>query len=146
MAFVGDGGSNQGTFLESLNLSSVWNLPCVFVVENNGYAEATPAAYHLGGPDVAGVGLQGEPTDAVGVLQHRLPDHPHGQAGEPVGHGSGLLGHLAQRLLPVEVLAAGDEPHLVGVERGGERGSGHERSSGVVRGSVASDAVARRRD
>jgi len=63
VAFTGDGGSNQGTFLESLNLSSVWGLPCVFVVENNGYAEATPAAYHLGAPDIArradGFGLPG---------------------------------------------------------------------------------------
>jgi pyruvate dehydrogenase E1 component alpha subunit len=67
VAFVGDGGSNQGTFLESLNLSSVWNLPCVFVVENNGYAEATPSVYHLGQPDVAkradGFGLPGVVVD-----------------------------------------------------------------------------------
>jgi pyruvate dehydrogenase E1 component alpha subunit len=41
ISFVGDGASNQGTFLESLNLASVWNLPAVFVVENNGYAEST---------------------------------------------------------------------------------------------------------
>ena len=41
ISFVGDGASNQGTFLESLNLASVWNLPVVFVVENNGYAEST---------------------------------------------------------------------------------------------------------
>ncbi len=41
ISFVGDGGANQGTFLESLNLASIWSLPCVFVVENNGYAEAT---------------------------------------------------------------------------------------------------------
>jgi pyruvate dehydrogenase E1 component alpha subunit len=63
VCFTGDGGSNQGTFLESLNLASVWSLPVVFVVENNGYAEATPAAYHLGQPDVAkradGFGLPG---------------------------------------------------------------------------------------
>src|SRR5207245_4380677 len=38
VAFTGDGGSNQGTFLESLNLAAAWHLPCVFVVENNGYA------------------------------------------------------------------------------------------------------------
>jgi pyruvate dehydrogenase E1 component alpha subunit len=67
VAFVGDGGSNQGTFLESLNLSSIWSLPCVFVVENNGYAEATPAAYHLGQPDIAkradGFGLPGVVVD-----------------------------------------------------------------------------------
>jgi len=63
VCFTGDGGSNQGTFLESLNLAAVWALPVVFVVENNGYAEATPAAYHLGQPDIAkradGFGLPG---------------------------------------------------------------------------------------
>ena len=41
ISFVGDGASNQGTFLESLNLASIWNLPVIFVVENNGYAEST---------------------------------------------------------------------------------------------------------
>ena len=49
VSFTGDGGSNQGTFLESLNLASAWNLPAVFVVENNGYAESTPALYHQSG-------------------------------------------------------------------------------------------------
>ena len=44
VAFFGDGGSNQGTFLESLNLPSVWKLPAIFVVENNGYAEARRAS------------------------------------------------------------------------------------------------------
>ena len=40
VSFTGDG-SHQGTFLESLNLAAVWELPVVFVVENNGYAEST---------------------------------------------------------------------------------------------------------
>jgi TPP-dependent pyruvate/acetoin dehydrogenase alpha subunit len=67
VSFNGDGGSNQGTFLESLNLASAWHLPCVFVVENNGYAESTPSLYHQSGVDVAkradGFGLPGVVVD-----------------------------------------------------------------------------------
>jgi hypothetical protein len=53
VSFTGDGGSNQGTFLESLNLAAAWHLPVIFVVENNGYAESTPPTYHQSGVDVA---------------------------------------------------------------------------------------------
>ncbi|MEU6823101.1 thiamine pyrophosphate-dependent dehydrogenase E1 component subunit alpha [Streptomyces atriruber] len=53
VAFFGDGGSNQGTTLESLNLASVWRLPAVFVAENNGYAEATAAEWSVGGGSIA---------------------------------------------------------------------------------------------
>ena len=49
VCFVGDGGSNQGTTLESYNLAKVWNLPAVFVVEDNGYAESTAAVWSVGG-------------------------------------------------------------------------------------------------
>ena len=53
VAFFGDGASNQGTTMESLNLASVWNLPCVFVVENNGYAEATSSKFSVACDDAA---------------------------------------------------------------------------------------------
>ena len=53
VAFVGDGASNQGTTLESLNLAVVWNLPAVFVVENNGYAEATSNKFSVGTDSIA---------------------------------------------------------------------------------------------
>ncbi len=41
VAFFGEGAVNQGTFHESVNLASVWDLPVLFVCENNGYAEFT---------------------------------------------------------------------------------------------------------
>jgi acetoin:2,6-dichlorophenolindophenol oxidoreductase subunit alpha len=67
VSFTGDGGSNQGTFLESLNLASAWHLPCVFVIENNGYAESTSPNFHQAGVDVAkradGYGFPGVSVD-----------------------------------------------------------------------------------
>jgi acetoin:2,6-dichlorophenolindophenol oxidoreductase subunit alpha len=53
VSFTGDGGSNQGTTLESLNLASAWELPVVFVIENNGYAEATSTNFSVKGIDIA---------------------------------------------------------------------------------------------
>lgn len=49
VAFLGDGASNQGTTLESYNLATVWNLPAIFVVEDNGYAETTASAWSVSG-------------------------------------------------------------------------------------------------
>ena len=67
VSFTGDGGSNQGTFLESLNLAAVWHLPCVYVVENNGYAESTSDRFHASGVDIAkradGFGMPGVVVD-----------------------------------------------------------------------------------
>ena len=45
VSFVGDGASNAGNFLESLNLAAVWDLPALFVVENNAYAQSTSRDY-----------------------------------------------------------------------------------------------------
>ena len=53
VCFFGDGAANQGTFHEGLNLAAIWNLPVVFVCENNGYAESTPVRYHCAATDIA---------------------------------------------------------------------------------------------
>ena len=47
VAFFGDGATNIGTFHESLNLGQLWQVPAVFVCENNHWAESTPARQHL---------------------------------------------------------------------------------------------------
>jgi TPP-dependent pyruvate/acetoin dehydrogenase alpha subunit len=53
VAFFGDGATNIGTFHESLNLAQLWKVPAVYVCENNGYAESTPAWQQLPIKDLA---------------------------------------------------------------------------------------------
>ena len=53
VAFFGDGASNQGTTFESMNLATIWNLPAIFVAENNGYAEATSSSWSVATDDIA---------------------------------------------------------------------------------------------
>src|SRR6195256_4102143 len=47
VAFFGDGATNIGTFHEALNLAQLWTVPAVFVLENNHWAESTPASQQL---------------------------------------------------------------------------------------------------
>ncbi|MGZ4257805.1 MAG: thiamine pyrophosphate-dependent dehydrogenase E1 component subunit alpha, partial [Gaiellaceae bacterium] len=46
VAFFGDGATNIGTFHESLNLAQLWQVPAVFVLEDNHWAESTPESQH----------------------------------------------------------------------------------------------------
>jgi 2-oxoisovalerate dehydrogenase E1 component len=43
LVFTGDGASSEGDFHEALNVAAVWNLPVIFVIENNGYGLSTPS-------------------------------------------------------------------------------------------------------
>ncbi len=44
LAFTGEGGTSEGEFHEALNVAAVWQLPVIFVIENNGYGLSTPAS------------------------------------------------------------------------------------------------------
>jgi acetoin:2,6-dichlorophenolindophenol oxidoreductase subunit alpha len=56
VCFFGDGAVAEGVFHESMNLAALWRLPVVFVCEDNGYAEMTPASVHLATSDIARFG------------------------------------------------------------------------------------------
>ena len=67
VVFAGDGASNQGTTFEAMNLASVWQLPVIFVFENNGYAEATASKFSVSCENIseraAGFGMPGLTVD-----------------------------------------------------------------------------------
>jgi 2-oxoisovalerate dehydrogenase E1 component len=71
-AFCGDGGSREGDFHEALNLAAVWDLPVIFVVENNGYGLSTPTDAAVAVADIAdaasGYGMPGRTVDGNDVL------------------------------------------------------------------------------
>ncbi len=68
VAFTGDGGVNQGTMAETLNLTAIWRLPMIFVVEDNGYAEATSSDYATAGSIPARAESYGIPARTIDGL------------------------------------------------------------------------------
>lgn len=72
VAYFGEGASNQGTFHEALHLAALWELPVVFVCENNLYAATTAAVIALATPNVAeraaAYGMPGQIVDGQDVL------------------------------------------------------------------------------
>ncbi len=73
LAFTGDGGTSEGDFHEALNVAAVWNLPIIFIIENNGYGLSTPTneqykCEHL--VDRAkGYGIEGVRIDGNNILE-----------------------------------------------------------------------------
>jgi 2-oxoisovalerate dehydrogenase E1 component len=55
--FSGEGGTSEGDFHEALNIASVWSLPVLFCIENNGYGLSTPSTQQFVNPDVADKGI-----------------------------------------------------------------------------------------
>lgn len=72
VSFTGDGGSNQGTTFEAMNLAVVLQLPAIFVFENNGYGEGTGADYAVGAESIAkraeGFGMPSVQVDGTNFM------------------------------------------------------------------------------
>jgi len=70
--FFGDGATAEGEFHESLNLAALWQLPVLFLCENNLYAMGTPIAQELSQPDIhlraGSYGIPAEAVDGMDVL------------------------------------------------------------------------------
>jgi pyruvate dehydrogenase E1 component alpha subunit len=75
VSFFGDGATNIGAFHESVNMAAVWDLPCIFVIENNGYAEFTSQERHMRLTDIAerasSYGIPGVIVDGMDALAVR---------------------------------------------------------------------------
>ena len=73
VVFFGDGASSQGSLHEAMNLASIWDLPVIFVCENNRYAESTPYEYAVAGKSVAsraaGYAMPGVTVDGQDVME-----------------------------------------------------------------------------
>ena len=73
LAFTGEGGTSQGEFHEALNVAAVWQLPVIFIIENNGYGLSTPTSEqyrceHLADKGV-GYGIKTYRIDGNNVLE-----------------------------------------------------------------------------
>lgn len=100
-AFFGDGAVAQGAFHESMNLASIWKLPVIFVCENNGFSEMSPATAQHPVPvvDRAGAyGMRGATVDGNDVeivaeaMRELVADVRHGN------HGPALLECVTYRV------------------------------------------------
>ena len=73
VVFSGEGGTSEGDFHEALNIASVWGLPVLFCIENNGYGLSTPSEQQFLNPDVAdkgiGYGMESHIIDGNNILE-----------------------------------------------------------------------------
>lgn len=71
--FTGEGGTSEGDFHEALNVASVWKLPVIFCIENNGYGLSTPTSEQYNCKDLAdrgiGYGMESFIIDGNNILE-----------------------------------------------------------------------------
>jgi 2-oxoisovalerate dehydrogenase E1 component len=72
LAFSGDGGTSEGDFHEALNVAAVWDLPVIFIIENNGYGLSTPVNEQYRAESLVakakGYGMDGVQIDGNNIL------------------------------------------------------------------------------
>ncbi len=70
--YFGDGAANQGQVYEAFNMAAIWDLPVIFVIENNQYAMGTAQSRSTSTPDIftrgEAFGIPGEAVDGMSVL------------------------------------------------------------------------------
>ena len=73
LAFTGEGGTSEGDFHEALNVASVWKLPVIFLIENNGYGLSTPTSEQYACKQLAdrgiGYGMKSVTVDGNNFLE-----------------------------------------------------------------------------
>lgn len=110
LVFCGDGSTSQGDFHEALNVAAVWDLPVIFLVENNGYALSTPTK---------------EQYRCKSLVERAVG---YGMQGVQIDGNDCLAVYIAMRRLLVEIRR---RPRPVMVECITFRMRGHEEASGV---------------
>lgn len=73
LVFTGEGATSEGDFHEAINVAAVWNLPVIFLIENNGYGLSTPINEQFKCKDLvdraAGYGIEGIQIDGNNILE-----------------------------------------------------------------------------
>ncbi len=108
--FTGEGGTSEGDFHEALNIASVWQLPVLFCVENNGYGLSTPTSEQYNCKDIADRGI------GYGMESHII-------------NGNNIVEVYSKISTIVKEMRA--NPHPVLIEFKTFRMRGHEEASGT---------------
>jgi len=111
ITYTGDGGSSQGDFYEGLNFAGVFNLPVVFVVQNNQYAISTPRSKQTAAETIAqkaiAAGIRGIQVDGMDALAVYKATHDAVERARR-GEGPTLIETVTYRFGPHSM--SGDDP------------------------------------
>lgn len=103
IAYTGDGGSSEGDFYEGLNFAGAFNLPAIYVVQNNGYAITTPFSKQTAALSIAhkavAAGIKGVQVDGMDVLAVYKAVSEAAERGRN-GEGATLIETLTYRYRP----------------------------------------------